>query len=54
MIDATATQAVGPICVLDADSDVRAAIATAIVSLIVGGAAGYYWGQTTSRNRSAQ
>mgnify|MGYP002141976076 FL=1 len=33
-------------------SDVRAAIATAIVSLIVGGAAGYYWGQTTSRNRT--
>lgn len=34
-------------------SDVRAAIATAVVSLIVGGAAGYYWGQTTSRNRTA-
>ena len=34
-------------------SDVRAAIATAVVSLIVGGAAGYYWGQTTSRNRNA-
>lgn len=33
-------------------SDVRAAIATAIVSLIVGGAAGYFWGQTTSRNRT--
>lgn len=33
-------------------SDVRAAIATAVVSLIVGGAAGYYWGQTTSRNRA--
>lgn len=33
-------------------ADVRAAIATAVVSLIVGGAAGYYWGQTTSRNRS--
>ena len=33
-------------------SDVRAAIATAIVSLIVGGAAGYYWGQTTTRNRT--
>ena len=33
-------------------SDVRAAIATAVVSLIVGGAAGYYWGQTTSRNRT--
>jgi putative chitinase len=32
--------------------DVRAAIATAVVSLIVGGAAGYYWGATTSRNRS--
>lgn len=34
-------------------SDVRAAIATAVVSLIVGGAAGYYWGQTTTRNRAA-
>ena len=33
-------------------ADVRAAIATAVVSLIVGGAAGYYWGQTTSRNRT--
>lgn len=34
-------------------SDVRAAIATAVVSLVVGGAAGYYWGQTTSRNRAS-
>lgn len=34
-------------------SDVRAAIATAVVSLIVGGAAGYYWGQTTGRNRTS-
>jgi hypothetical protein len=33
-------------------SDVRASIATAVVSLIIGGAAGYYWGQTTSRNRT--
>ena len=33
-------------------ADVRAAIGTAVVSLIVGGAAGYYWGQTTSRNRT--
>jgi muramidase (phage lysozyme) len=33
-------------------NDVRAAIATAVVSLIVGGGAGYYWGQTTSRNRT--
>lgn len=31
--------------------EVRAAIATAVVSLVVGGAAGYYWGSTTSRNR---
>jgi hypothetical protein len=31
--------------------DVRAAIATAVVSLIVGGGAGYYWGFVTSRNR---
>lgn len=34
-------------------ADVRAAIATAVVSLVVGGGAGYYWGQSTSRNRSA-
>lgn len=33
-------------------SDVRASLATAIVSLVVGGGAGYYWGQTTSRNRT--
>jgi muramidase (phage lysozyme) len=39
---------VGP----DWPSDVRAAIATAIVSLIVGGLMGYYFGQTTSRNRT--
>lgn len=32
--------------------DVRAAIAGTIVGTIVGGAVGYYWGQTTSRNRS--
>ena len=32
--------------------DVRAAIAMAVVSLIVGGGAGYYWGQMTSRNRT--
>jgi hypothetical protein len=31
--------------------DVRAAIAGTIVGTIVGGAVGYYWGQTTSRNR---
>ena len=36
----------------DWPSDVRAAIATAIVSLIVGGLMGYYFGQTTSRNRT--
>lgn len=30
--------------------DVRAAIATAVVSLIVGGAAGFYWGSTTGSN----
>ena len=35
-------------------ADVRAAIATAVVSLIVGGGAGYYWGQVTSRNRTPQ
>ena len=32
--------------------DVRASLATAVVSLIVGGSAGYFWGQTTSRNRT--
>jgi muramidase (phage lysozyme) len=31
--------------------DVRASIATGIITLIVGGAAGYYWGSTTTRNR---
>ena len=31
--------------------DVRASLSTAVVSLIIGGAAGYFWGQTTSRNR---
>ena len=35
----------------DWSSDVRASLATAVVSLIIGGAAGYYWGQSTSRNR---
>lgn len=33
-------------------SDVRAAIAMSICTLILGGAAGYYWGQTTRRNRT--
>ena len=33
--------------------DVRAAISTAVVSLIIGGAAGYYWGATTTRNKPA-
>ena len=32
-------------------ADVRAAIATAIVSMVVGAVSGYYFGQTTSRNR---
>lgn len=31
--------------------DVQASIATGVITLIVGGAAGYYWGSTTSRNR---
>jgi muramidase (phage lysozyme) len=35
-------------------SDVRAAIATAIVSMVVGAISGYYFGQTTSRNRTPQ
>lgn len=33
-------------------AEVRSAIATAVVSLIAGGAAGYYWGTATSRNRT--
>lgn len=33
--------------------DVRAAIAGTIVGTITGGAVGYYWGQSTSRNRIA-
>lgn len=32
-------------------ADVRASIATAVVSLVVGGAAGFYWGSTTSSNK---
>jgi muramidase (phage lysozyme) len=32
--------------------DVRAALSTAVVSLVIGGGAGYYWGQVTSRNRT--
>jgi hypothetical protein len=32
--------------------DVRASIAGLIVGSIIGGAVGYYWGQTTSRNRT--
>lgn len=31
--------------------DVRAAIATAVVSLVVGGAAGFYWGSTTGSSK---
>lgn len=34
----------------DWSPDVRAAISTAVVSLIIGGAAGYYWGATTTRS----
>jgi putative chitinase len=37
----------------DWPSDVRAAIATAVVSSVLGGLLGYYFGQTTSRNRTA-
>ena len=33
--------------------DVRASIATAVVSLVVGGAAGFYWGSTTGSNKPA-
>ena len=32
--------------------DVRSAIANGVVGLILGGLSGYYWGQTTSRNRT--
>lgn len=32
--------------------DVRAGLAGAITGTIIGGAAGYFWGQTTSRNRT--
>lgn len=32
--------------------DVRSALAGTIVGTIIGGAVGYYWGQTTSRNRT--
>jgi muramidase (phage lysozyme) len=32
--------------------DVRASIATAVVSLVVGGAAGFYWGSMTGRPKS--
>ena len=39
---------------VDWPSDVRAAIATAVISLIVGGAAGYYWGGTTTANAKAK
>jgi muramidase (phage lysozyme) len=33
--------------------DVRAGLAGSLISAIVGGAVGYYWGQMTSRNRTA-
>ena len=32
--------------------ELRASIATMVVSLVVGGSAGYYWGSTTSKNRA--
>lgn len=32
--------------------DVRAGLAGSIISAVIGGAVGYYWGQTTSRNRT--
>lgn len=32
--------------------DVRSGLAGSIISAVIGGAVGYYWGQTTSRNRS--
>lgn len=32
--------------------DVRAGLAGSITSAVIGGAVGYYWGQTTSRNRA--
>lgn len=33
--------------------DVRAGLAGSLISAIVGGLVGYYYGQTTTRNRSA-
>lgn len=35
----------------DWSNEVRTALSTTVVSLIVGGAAGYYWGSTTKRNQ---
>jgi membrane protein DedA with SNARE-associated domain len=32
--------------------DVRAAIANGVIGMILGGLIGYYYGQTTSRNRA--
>lgn len=34
--------------------DVRSAIANGVVGLILGGLSGYYWGSTTTRNRTPQ
>ena len=33
--------------------DVRAGLAGSLISAIIGGLVGYYFGQTTTRNRSA-
>lgn len=38
----------------DWSADVRAAIATAVVSTVIAGASGYYWGATTTRNKAGQ
>ena len=43
---------VGVLCKVEWSMDARAGIAGMITGSIVGGAVGYYWGQTTSRNRT--
>ena len=43
---------VGVLGNVDWSDEVRASLATGIVTLIIGGAAGYYWGATTTRNRT--
>ena len=44
---------IGMVGTVEWSADARAGIAGMITGTIVGGAVGYYWGQTTSRNRTA-